>query len=110
MACDVNTLEAEVVEQASAISRVRSEAERLPRRAAPPVAAPVIADQPIAAGKDALAEQRSERIGDQNAVDEHDGLAGADLLVYELDAVDHRLLHRAPFRGVMGSPTCSAPL
>jgi hypothetical protein len=64
----------------------------------------VIAEQPVATGEDALVEQGSERVGDENAVDEHERLTGAHLLVRKLDAVDHGLLHRALLRGVIADP------
>ena len=90
---DVRALDREVAHQRAAVLRLLREADRTGQAVAARVAAAVVAEHGVAAGENALLDQRREEVGADAGMDEHDRLAGAADLVLELDAVDGCSLH-----------------
>jgi hypothetical protein len=93
VADDVRALDPEAAHQRAAVLRLLGEAERIRQAVAAGIAAAVVAEHGVAAGKSALFDQRPEEVGADAGVDEHDRLAGAADLVLELDAVNRCPLH-----------------
>src|ERR1051325_1836039 len=95
MSHHVRPLDVEVAQQARAIGGLLLGGDRslVERATSAAIASSAVSDEPIAVSQRRVSDQRAERVGDERAMNKHDGIAAARDLVLQFEPVYVGPLH-----------------